>query len=609
MKKLFTLIITILITAFSFAQPDLFVGTGGYVYVDGAAFTSGPTVAPLYVTDDINLAADGHIYLRNQAQLIQGNSVGNSGTGQLSVYQTGDANVNMYNYWSSPVGLNAGVAGNTTFRANNVLYGETTAPITSLPATFVSAPNYDGVAGAPPVIADYWLFSFVGVQAPPNDYLDWSAIGSTGTLASGLGFTMKGNASSAQQYDFRGRPNNGTINVPLNANRQTFVGNPYPSAIDAREFIHGNANNAGIINAATLSFWEQDPASSTSHVLANYAGGYATYTINAAGTTALFTPATFDTYNADGTLNTPGASSTTGKQVFRYIAIGQGFTVESNGTGGSIQFTNTMRVFQKESPTFSEFFRTSDDALTRPDDEIQYNENGLSIVPEDYQRFRLNMDFNDTYTRQLTQTFHHTATNGEDYGLETISSTSHASNAYWPLNDKKFNAQAFAYDQDLRIPLVIEITEAQGLSVRSRIFDVQNFDASQSIYFHDKVSGVYTNLREENFEIFLESGEYTNRFEITFQSEALSVTEITSKDFDVFQNTNNNELTVLNPNGLAVKSVSLFDVTGKNIINAKNLGSQPKYLFSTKAMSEGVYIATITVDDNRAFSKKVIIKN
>ena len=57
-------------------------------------------------------------------------------------------------------------------------------------------------------------------------------------------------------------------------------------------------------------------------------------------------------------------------------------------------------------------------------------------MPEDYKRFRLNLDFNETYTRQLMLNFHQTATAGEDYGLETISPETLDSDAYWPLGEK-----------------------------------------------------------------------------------------------------------------------------------------------------------------------------
>ena len=102
-----------------------------------------------------------------------------------------------------------------------------------------------------------------------------------------------------------------------------------------------------------------------------------------------------------------------------YIPIGQGFMVRGNATGGTLRTTNAMRDFQKKAPTLSEFFRTSSSEKTEAT--LSYSEDGLFIVPEDFKRFRLNIDFNETYTRQLLQNFHSTATPGEDYGLETLS--------------------------------------------------------------------------------------------------------------------------------------------------------------------------------------------
>ncbi|PNQ72294.1 hypothetical protein C1T31_12120 [Hanstruepera neustonica] len=583
----------------TFAQ--LSVRNNAYVYVNNMA---------LYVEDDVNIEENtAYIYLRNGSQLLQGSgTTGNSGQGRLSVFQTGTSNTYMYNYWCSPVGINSGSAGNTVFTPNVNFFYETAAPISSSPFGFITGYN-----GTTTQIANYWLYTFTGTTAPPNDYQDWEGLGAgpgslatgglaNGTLASGYGFTMKGNPSGAQKYDFRGRPNNGTITTTLNANRETLVGNPYPSAIDARDFIH-DTNNAAIIDSGTLSFWEQDPTQSTSHVLINYVGGYATYTIDVTGTVETFTPATFDTYNVDGTLNTTGGGSTSGKNVYRYIPIGQGFMVKGNGTGGTLRTTNAMRVFQKEAPTLSEFFRVGDNGRT----ENQYNEEGMFMMPDGYKRFRLNIDFDDTYTRQLTQNFHHTATAGEDYGLETISPARLSSDVYWPNNDKAYNAQAFSFDVALHIPLVLNINRSQ--LVRFRLFDIQNFDESQPIYLHDMDNDLYVDLRTQNYELNLDAGNYANRFEITFTSNALSTEDISIDDFTVYQNNNLSELHVLNPNQREVKSINLFDVNGKQLFTKVDLPIAPKYEYSTKHLSEGVYIVKITFESGQDLSKKIIVAN
>ncbi|MCB0469364.1 MAG: hypothetical protein KDC51_01670, partial [Flavobacteriaceae bacterium] len=65
---------------------------------------------------------------------------------------------------------------------------------------------------------------------------------------------------------------------------------------------------------------------------------------------------------------------------------------------------------------------------------------------------------------------------------------------------------------------------------------------------HDIDNNTYTNLRIQNAEVNLAAGTYTNRFEITFQSETLGVEEINDTDLMVYQNNTTSELTIKNPN-------------------------------------------------------------
>ena len=93
---------------------------------------------------------------------------------------------------------------------------------------FTSA--YEGIS-SPLTISTRWLYTFT----TSTDYSDWNYVGASGDIPAGLGFTMKGTNGSGnnQLYDFRGKPNNGTISNLVTADNFTLVGNPYPSAIDA----------------------------------------------------------------------------------------------------------------------------------------------------------------------------------------------------------------------------------------------------------------------------------------------------------------------------------------------------------------------------------------
>jgi len=390
------------------------------------------------------------------------------------------------------------------------------------------------------------------------------------------------------------------------------VGNPYPSALDARDFIHDPLNTGLIANAppqmtGVLKYWEQAPGA-TSHVLSNYVGGYALYTISSGGTDS-FTPAPFTTYLLDGTpTNFPAGTGS--KIARRYIPIGQGFMIEGAATG-VVTFTNAQREFYKQSGTDSYFFRTENNSSSENIfEETQYNEDGFNIVPADFKRFRINVDFSqgEFYTRQLLMNFHHTATDGFDYGLEAKGDFTQNSDAYWILDDVPYFIQAFNYDMELRIPLVVEAKNNQP--IRFRIFDVQNFDENQPIFIHDIHNDIYVDLRENNYEINLPQGTYTDRFEITFTSEALNIDQvITVEDLSIYQNNQLAQLTISNPKLLEVKQVNLYDVTGKQIFNEKNLNTESHYSFSTKNLSQGVYIAHVSFADNQVVSKKIIVSN
>ncbi|WAC02289.1 hypothetical protein N7U66_00485 [Lacinutrix neustonica] len=514
----------------------------------------------VYVEDDVNLKEpNSTLYLRSDGQLLQGGgTTGNAGLGKVSVYQEGSVHNYAYNYWASPVGnVNTDVNGNNTFKSDASILTDATGLTTSTPATMIG--GYDGTA-SPLGIAKYWLYGY----SPGTLYAEWDHIGNGADLQPGYGFTMKGSTGSAsQRYDFRGKPNSGTINTAVLTGNYTLVGNPYPSALDAAAYIH-DANNASIITG-TLFFREQDTAV-MSHNLSQYVGGYATYTIASDGSMENFVPAVFTTLGPDGYPNSTGSTSTSGKSVKRYIPVGQGFMIEG-AVDGDAQAKNEHRVYYKESDTNSEFFKdtaSSDKKTSTPVgavNEFQYDDNGLQILPDlpGLRRFRLNVDFNDQHTRQLLHNFHPDATDGFDYGLESNNLEPNDRDAYFILGDMPYITQAHNFDVNLKIPLVITLDA--NTPVRVRIFDVQHFD-SEPIYIHDKVTDIYYDLTARNFEANLETGTYADRFEITFTNGVtLSTTEFEDNDFSVFQNNTFSQLVIANPKALDIASVSLIDIS------------------------------------------------
>jgi hypothetical protein len=55
-----------------------------------------------------------------------------------------------------------------------------------------------------------------------------------------------------------------------------------------------------------------------------------------------------------------------------------------------------------------------------------------------------------------------------------------------------------------------------------------------------------------------------------------------------------------------VRSVTLYDLTGKQIFEKQKLATQEIYQFSTNGLSEAVYLVEL-IADNRKISQKIII--
>ncbi|GAL68491.1 hypothetical protein JCM19301_134 [Jejuia pallidilutea] len=202
------------------------------------------------LTNSWYLKLDGKIDLEGESQLIQteDSTLDPTSAGTLEKDQQGTADTFTYNYWSSPVGKRNNSTNNNDFNVTDVFSN----------VNFLSS-GYNGSA-SPLGIADYWIWKFSNRLS--DDYASWQHVRQSGTLKVGEGFTMKGPGSGAindeQNYILEGKPNNGNINLNISAGNDYLVGNPYPSAIDAEQFILDNgATIAGPgSTTGTLYFWE-----------------------------------------------------------------------------------------------------------------------------------------------------------------------------------------------------------------------------------------------------------------------------------------------------------------------------------------------------------------
>lgn len=491
---------------------------------------------------------DGTIDLVGEAQLIQNhtNATSNSGTGTLRMRQQGTANLNNYNYWSAPVNRNG---------SWQIGYLEDTNGVVNFTNAFDANPNT-----SPITLSNRWLYDFNAVS---GEYTGWNFLSPTDNLTPGRGYTMKGSGTAAteQEYVFRGIPNDGNYSYTVTANNDFLIGNPYPSALNAKQFI---TDNLSVIDG-TLYFWEHF-ATNDSHNTAYYEGGYATYNL------MMSLPAI-----ADDSGLTSGNGVASKDKPTANIAVGQGFFVTIENPG-SLVFNNNQRIFAKESDDSSIFYRSetipTKNATTTSDN-----------------RMKVWLAFTEPaeHKRVIGFGYDEHATDGYDKGFDAKTYDDQRNELYWILGENKLSILALPqFDDTAALKLGIK-TAATG-TYTFGIEDSENVPDDVTIYLKDSVTDTYYNLSAGDAEISLDAIIEKERFSIVFQEGGtLSINnEVATDAIRLVHDTNAQVLTLQNLQENEITQLSIYNMVGQQVLDKK--GSAATTQVNILTFSTGVYI-------------------
>ncbi|WP_179352180.1 LamG-like jellyroll fold domain-containing protein [Winogradskyella vidalii] len=536
------------------------------------------------------LSLTGKIDLEGESQLIQtlNSDLDVISNGKIERDQQGTADTYTYNYWSSPVTKTNSTVNN--YKVSDVMKDGTIA--SDIAAINFSSSGYNGAATQPITIADYWIWKYSNLAS--DSYSAWQHIRRTGTILPGEGFTMKGpgtgSVTSQQNYVFTGQPNNGNINLTLNADNDYLVGNPYPSAIDAIQFIIDNGpsvSNAEPLISGTLYFWNHWGGGS--HILEDYEGGYATRNFSGAVAAA---------YKGS---NHPdiGTSLSPTKKPGQYISVGQGFFV-SGVNSGTINFNNGQRVFKKEN-TASVFMRH-----TNSENNQTYEE---AATDEDLRmKFRIGFNSVNTIRRQLLLTIDENASEAVDWAFDGEMNEDQIDDMYWLINDKAYIIQGSDKAEITTVyPLGI-LTSTAGINT-IMIDDLEHVPDNFNVYLHDNLLDIYHDLKMSAYSIFLNAGEYHNRFEITFGSpeDILGIGNENRTPLDVLYANTIDKIVVVNPNQIDLKSISVFNMLGQSVYVIKDIEQNQHSEYRIPNFSAGTYIIKLHTATENVVTKKIIV--
>ncbi len=536
------------------------------------------------IQNDWYLKLDGSIDLQGKSQLVQTakSDLDVASAGIVQRDQDGQSNGYNYNYWSSPVGVSNTSSNNNDYTLSSVMRDGTDA---NNPQLLNWTSGLNGSPTSPITLSSYWIFKFQNVTPL---YANWQAVGTTGNLSAGQGFTMKGsNAGTAtQNYTFEGKPNNGTITSPIAGGNLNLSGNPYPSAIDTDLFISQNLSATN----GTLYFWEHYSTNMT-HNLAEYQGGYATRTL--VGGVPPVSPSGISGLGSSS--RTPG----------RFIPVGQGFFVSANATGGNIEFNNSQRGFVKEdsagsNPMFRQINNTTV-AANISNAEDAYAENT-------FEKIRLGFNSNNNFHRELLMGFmNENATAAIDPGYDAVCMDNLPNDMHFINEGNKLVIAGESYfDQHASYPLRIKTNSEGPVSI---VLDgTENFNADQPIYIYDALTAIYHDLRNDMVATTLPAGETNDRFFLKFnKGGALAVGGFTTNSLQVAYAAANNSLIIHNSTASTqIEEVTLYSIIGQAVASWKVNSNNSKIELSVPQLSAGTYIVRTKTSEGVS-SKKILI--
>ncbi|PWK17544.1 GEVED domain-containing protein [Xanthomarina spongicola] len=511
----------------------------------------------LTIVNFSDIRSGGTFEIENEASLIQIDNVINTGQGEV---KRNSANVRDtdYIYWSSPID------------------------------------SYD-IAGISPTTPNYLRWQWIPTLGTnTNGHGDWTY--ASGNMTIGKGYIVRaGTSNSDNTADtpvntiFRGVFNNGNISMPItsgtydgvdytgssstmvtkNDDNWNLIGNPYPSAINAIDFLNANTNIEGAVH-----IWTHGTQINTTNAPPFYEDYEFSYNIN-----------DYLTYNASGASS--GAGTFGGN-----IASGQGFFVMMNhgAADTDVNFNNNMR---HKSYDNSEFYRTQQSGIN-PD--IERHRIWLSIISPTNQTATSLVGYIEGATQAKDRMF-------DAYGIEN-----NAMNLFSLIEDERMLIQGrpLPFNTEDQIPIGAVIPIAGNYTIAIHSVDGLFEDETQDIYLEDLELNIIHNLRDQPYSFNVINGVLDNRFVLRYTNNLLSV-EQQNEIIDLNITAPKNNYIKVTSTKDVIKNIEIFDLLGRVIFDNKNI-LKSEVIINDLNNASGALVVKVTLANGLQKTQKVILK-
>lgn len=204
---------------------------------------------------------------------------------------------------------------------------------------------------------------------------------------------------------------------------------------------------------------------------------------------------------------------------------------------------------------------------------------GNSSHAQDIQRVRLDFKTPNGSVRHLLLGFiPNFANDNYNYGFDALAMVEYPNDLNWMIDNKRCVIQGVgAYDTDKSYPLGMFIADSGSIDIS--LAELENFDEPIDLFIYDNLTGAFSHINETAFSTTVNSGEYLNRFHITFQNtvppiipnESLSIKDNDLNQIILKSIQTTNEILIDTRNQLKIDKVEILDILGKKVVDIKNI--------------------------------------
>ena len=371
---------------------------------------------------------------------------------------------------------------------------------------------------------------------------------------------------------FNGAPNNGIYNIKLGNNKsRNLVGNPYPSSLDANQFLL--ANEKAIMG--TIYFWSHDSYAFNNDKAKN---GFAAYN--------LFGGVGIASTKLEGI-----ASSRPSGQ----ILSGDAFFVTAEGTDDVLLFNNAMRI---------------NPLATVSKDSLEHS------APK--HRIWVNMYNEETAFQEILVGYSIDATDGFDKKFDGEVFDDNATLAFYSfIDDKKMAIQALNKFEDTN-EINLGYTAVLAGDYEVDVVDYDGIFTENDIYLYDAALDSIHNTKVSNYKFTTAIGEFNDRFKIVFKDDVDDevVDDVIDEEV-VIEDTEPDDLApfstfiLMHDKKLEISSdkrinhVLIYDMSGREVYRKTDVNTS--YLLLEDILNiRAVYIVKVVTTSDELFTKKVI---